>query len=91
MNWSIQLNEKTWEKDVHKELVTIKKTSPDVDKVQFFTEDDVIWKDIAKVLDAIKVRQPGDPMFTMKAKAPGEKAMAEEYLFPKVVMASVML
>ncbi len=78
--------------DLHKFLVDIKKTSPEADKVSFFTEDDVIWKDMSMVLDAIKLRLPTDPVFPIKAGAPkGEQAMALEFLFPKVTMSSVML
>ena len=88
---TFMLSEKTWDKDVHKMLIEIKKTSPDADKVQLFTEDDVLWQDIAKALDAIKLRQAGDPAFPSKIKTAGGQAMAQEFLFPKVVMASVML
>lgn len=76
--------------NLHRFLVDIRRANPDTDKVQFFSDDDVIWKDMAKVLDAIKVRQPGDPVFTTNGSEV-EKAMAAEFLFPKVVMASVML
>lgn len=76
---------------LHKFLVDIRRSSPETDKVQFFTEDDVIWKDIAKVLDAVKVRQPSDPVFATKSASDVERALNAEFLFPKVVMASVML
>jgi len=77
---------------MHKFLVEIRRSSPDTDKLSFFTEDDVLWKDMSHVLDAIKVRQPGDPVFQTKAQTTeAEKVMAAEFLFPKVVMASVML
>lgn len=76
---------------MHKFLVDIRRTNPEADKVQFFTEDDVIWKDVARVLDAIKVRQANDPVFPTKTGSDVEKAIASEFVFPKVVMASVML
>lgn len=77
---------------MHKHLVTIRQSNPDLDKLQLFTEDDVIWKDMAAVLDAIKLRQNGDPIFSLKAGASDvQKAEASTYLFPKVVLASVML
>ena len=76
---------------MHKFLVDIRRSAPEADKVQFFTEDEVIWKDVARVLDVIKVRQPGDPVFTAKSNSDVDRALAAEYLFPKVVMASVML
>ncbi len=77
---------------MHKFLVDIRRSSPETDKVSFFTDDDVIYKDMAHVLDAIKVRQAGDPVFAPpKATSEAEKAASAEFLFPKVVMASVML
>lgn len=77
--------------DLHKYLVSVRRTNQETDKLQFFTDDEVIWKDIAKVLDAIKLRAPGDPVFQTKTGSEVEKALAAEFLFPKVVMASVML
>jgi biopolymer transport protein ExbD len=76
---------------LHKYLVDIRRSNEDTDKISFFTEDDVLWKDIARVLDAIKVRQPGDPVFKLKNGTAVENAVAAEMLFPKVVMSSVML
>jgi biopolymer transport protein ExbD len=76
---------------LHKYLVDIRRGNQDTDKVSFFTEDDVLWKDIAKVLDAIKLRQPGDPVFQSKSANVVEQAAAAEFVYPKVVMASVML
>lgn len=76
---------------LHKYLVEVRRNNPEYDKLQFFTEDDVIWKDIAAVLDAIKLRQAGDPVIASKTGSVAEQALAAEFLFPKVVMASVML
>lgn len=77
--------------EFHKHMVNIRKANPENDKVQLFTEDDVIWKDVAAVIDAIKTRLPGDPVFAPKNGSDTERAIAAEYVFPKVVMASVML
>lgn len=77
--------------ELHQHLVAVRKGNPEIDKLQFFTEDDVLWKDIASVLDAIKLRKPTDPIFASKASTDVERAVAAEFLFPKVVMASVML
>ena len=76
---------------LHKYLVDVRKANPDADKVQYFTDDDVIWKDISHVLDAVKLKQAGDPVFPTKSNNDIEKAIAAEFLFPKIVMASVML
>lgn len=77
--------------ELHKYLVAVRRGNQETDKIQFYTDDEVIWKDMAKVLDAIKLRMTGDPVFTKKEGSEVEKALAAEFLFPKVVMASVML
>ena len=76
---------------MHKFMIELRRTAPDPDKVRFFTEDDVLWKDISNVLDAIKVRGPGDPVFAPKGATDVQKAIAAESIYPKVVMSSVML
>jgi biopolymer transport protein ExbD len=76
---------------LHKFMVELRRTSPENDKVSFFTEDDVIWNDISRVLDAIKVRNPSDPVFAAKGATDVQKAIAAETIYPKVVMSSVML
>ena len=76
---------------MHAHLVNIRKQNLDTDKVQFFTEDDVIWKDVAMALDAIKLRGPKDPVFVKKDATDAERAVGSDALFPKVVMASVIL
>src|SRR5690606_22326149 len=77
---------KTGLAEFHKHMVNIRKSNLDSDKVQLFTEDDVLWKDVASVIDAIKNRLPGDPVFTPKNGTDTERAMAAEYVFPKVIM-----
>lgn len=77
--------------ELHKYMVAIRKGNLETDKVSFFTDDEVTWKDIAKVLDAIKIRQQGDPVFAKPNASDTDKAMAAEFLFPKVIMSSVML
>jgi hypothetical protein len=72
-------------------MVQIRRNNPDHDKVQFFTEDDVIWEDMAAALDAIKLRQPGDPQFQATGATDKDKAESAEFVFPKVVLASVLL
>jgi biopolymer transport protein ExbD len=77
--------------ELHKHMVNIRKANPDTDKVSLFTEDDVIWKEVAMVIDAIKSRLPGDPIIAPKNASDIEKAIAAEFVYPKVVMSSVML
>ncbi len=77
--------------NLHKFMLELRRSNPESDKVQFFTEDDVVWKDIAMVLDAVKVRGPTDPVIVPAGASELDKKLAAEFLFPKVVMASVML
>jgi biopolymer transport protein TolR len=76
---------------LHKHMVELRTQSPETDKVQFFTEDDVIWEDMSFVLDSIKLRMPGDPIFQAEGLSDQQRLEGETYVFPKVVMASVML
>jgi len=77
--------------ELHKFLVNVRKTYPEYDKVSLFTADDVTWKDVAMVIDAIKTRLPGDPIIVPPNSTDVEKAMATDFIYPKVVMSSVML
>jgi hypothetical protein len=77
--------------NLHKFLLELRRSNPEADKVQLFTEDDVVWKDIAMVLDAVKVRGPNDPVIVPPGASELDKRLAAEFLYPKVVMASVML
>jgi biopolymer transport protein ExbD len=77
--------------EMHTHLVAIRKQNIETDKVQFFSDDDVTWKNVAMALDAIKLRGPTDPVFAKKDATDVEKAIAADSLFPKVVMASVIL
>ena len=77
--------------ELHRYMVDIRRNNPTTDKLQYFSEDDVLWKDMAKTLDAIKLRVPGDPPIAPKSDSATDKALAAEFIFPKVVIASVML
>ena len=78
--------------EMHSYLVSLRQQNPESDKVSFYTGDDVIWKDMAAVLDAVKLRQPADPVFSgLDILDERKKAEAMQYLFPKVILSSVML
>lgn len=78
---------------LHEHMVNIRRQNPKSDQVSFFTEDDVIWKDMVLILDAVKLRDNDDPIFPPPDGANSEAAIAEasQYLFPKIVLSSVML
>ena len=80
--------------DLHVKLVNIRKSSPETDKATVFSEDEVVWNSLSAVLDAVMLRQKDDPIFppatddTNKVRA---EANAKLFVYPKIVMGSVML
>jgi biopolymer transport protein ExbD len=75
---------------MHSKLVQIRQQNPDTDLVTVFTEDDVIYDDVIKTIDAIKHPREGDPKFTNTD--PDDKDVSNVgFVFPKVVMGSVIL
>lgn len=90
MKWEFVFNKDGIEQ-MHRRLVSLRKEEPDVDKVTLFSDDDVIYKDLSNVLDAIKLREEGDPVFATKSADKKEQEAATIFLYPKIVMGSVML
>jgi biopolymer transport protein ExbD len=87
---------------LHAKLVQIRQEKPETDKATVYAEDDVIWDSLSHVLDAVMLRQQNDPIFPPakdalegkendpKAREKAE-ALAKTFVFPKIVMGSVML
>ena len=90
MKWEFTFNKDGIEQ-MHRRLVSLRKEDPDIDKVTLFSDDDVIYKDLSNVLDAIKLRFEGDPIFAVKSSDKKEQEAATIFLYPKIVMGSVML
>jgi biopolymer transport protein ExbD len=79
--------------ELHTHMVSLRRDNPETDLVTFFTQDDVAFKDLTLVLDAVKLRNETDPVFPVKG-ADGTVQKPEtgnDFLYPKVVMGSVML
>lgn len=76
---------------MHERLVAIRQANPSQDKLTFFSEDDVIWENVSAILDAAKFRKDQDPRFPLKNEKTGEVIPDEQFLFPKIVMGSVIL
>jgi biopolymer transport protein TolR len=95
-------NNKEGIKAMHAKLAQIRKENPDTDKATVFSDDDVLWDSLSQVLDGAMLRAEGDPVFpiakdALKGKERDSKArekaenLAKVYIYPKVVMGSVML
>jgi len=95
----VQANKKTFPSDergiasLHEALVRIRTDSKDTDLVTFYTDDDVTYEQVVKILDAIKLRKENDPVFSIDQKGDGNNAelIDRVFVFPKVVMGSVIL
>ena len=76
--------------EFHAKIIELRSTNQDTDLVTVFTEDDVTYEQLTKVLDAIKIRKEGDPEFTITDKETGEQKPSA-FIYPKVVLGSVGL
>lgn len=83
-------NNKDGFKELHSYLVQVRRENPKNDKLTMFCEDDVIWENIAGILDTVKYRAATDPVFQTTDKD-GKPMEDKENLFPKIVMGSVIL
>lgn len=76
---------------LHQRLVMIRTENKDTDLVTVFSDDEVTFESLTKVLDAIRVRKKTDPKFENPAETPEEKIANTDTVFPKLVMGSVVL
>lgn len=77
--------------EAHRELLAIRTAHPDTDKLTMFSDDEVIYKDLAEVLDAVKFLAAGESLPPPKNPDTVKNSEAQPTLFPKVIMGSVML
>lgn len=73
--------------EMHSKLIELRDEYEETDKVTLFVDDEILYEDLVKVLDQIKLRFPGDPGFSPQESGQG----IETSLYPKVVMGSVVL
>jgi biopolymer transport protein ExbD len=79
-------------KRLHTDLVELRTSEPKTDLVTLFVDDDVAYNDVILTLDAIKLRFPGDPEIESSTEdASGVSVFSKDYLYPKVVMGSILL
>jgi len=75
----------------HKELLAIRTAQPDNDKITLFSDDDLTYKELAEVLDAVKFLKEGESIPPPKDPATAKSNESQPTLFPKVIFGSVML
>ncbi len=77
--------------EAHRELISIRTTHPDIDKLTMYSEDEITYKELAEVLDAVKFLSPGETLPPPKDPSAMKNGESQPSLFPKVIMGSVML
>lgn len=78
--------------EMHNKLVELRVANPKVDKLTLYAEDKVKYNVITDVLDQVKFLNENDPKDIEQPDQ--DKLMTKQtkmYLFPKVIMGSVML
>lgn len=83
--------DKTGIAEAHRELVSIRTAYPDIDKLTMFADDEITYKELAEVLDAVKFLAPGETLPPPKDPSVLKNGESQPSLFPKVIMGSVML
>lgn len=77
-------------KSMHQELVKLRVAQKETDTVTVFSEDDVTYDNLVKVLDSIKALEPTDPPITIMDERLNQPRRSIE-LYEKVVLGSVIL
>ncbi len=72
--------------EFHQALVKIRQENTEVDKVDLFLDDGINYDQIISLLDNIKLTTEKDPPIKL-----GESKKGMDYLFPKIVLGSVVL
>ena len=78
-------------KELHAELIRLRQETPKADKATVFSDDEVTFDQLSKVLDAVKLRWEKDPPFPDASNDPIVNAANSGFLLPKIVMGSVIL
>lgn len=87
-----ELNEQGIE-SFHQDLMKLRQSEPDADKVTAYIDDTVKYEKVVLVLDAIKTLKETDPPLNLPPKE-GESLVEDQkqrYLYEKVVIGSVLL
>lgn len=75
---------------LHGDLIKLRVQYPAFDKVSLFSEDNVKYKQLVKVIDSIKILEKDDPVIQIKDEKTGD-TIRSKFLYEKVVIASVVL
>lgn len=74
---------------IHLVMREIKKSNPEVFKIEFNPGDDVSYKDIVKMMDEVRKSRSNDIKFPVKDEKTGQMS-STDYMFPEVVFTNMM-
>ncbi len=74
---------------LYQAVLEIKKTHPELFKIEFNPSSDVHYKDIVKLMDEVRKSKSVDIKFPVKDEKTGNTS-ATDYMFPEVVFTNVM-
>ena len=74
---------------LHAKFVELKKSHPEVFKIDIQPESDVAYKDIVKVMDEARRAREKDLKFPVKDDKTGKESMTD-YMFPEIVFGNSM-
>ena len=77
--------------ELHRKLVGLRQRNVDAKRLTLYCDDEVIYEDLTKVLDAVKSRYESDPALFVVDEKTGQRIETRNVLFPQVVMGSVIL
>ena len=77
--------------EFHAKLIDIRRADEKTKKLTLYCEDDVVFDDLAQVLEAIKTRREEDPELFFIDDKSGIRLPSKNVLFAQVVMGSVLL
>ena len=76
--------------ELHVKLIAARTQNKETDKLTVFSEDEIAFEKLTMVLDAIKFLKPGEPRFQEVDPKTNERRDTD-YLYPKVILGSVLL
>ncbi len=74
---------------VHAKFKELKKSHPEVFKIELSPDSEVAYKDIVKVMDEARRSRSNDIRFPLKDEKTGQETTTD-YMFPEVVFANMM-
>lgn len=88
--WTFDFNDKGLD-EMHKRLLQVRQEHKDTDKVTVMVDREVLYSDMTKALDAIKLRREGEPAFDEKNDKGEVIGQNTLFLYPKVVIGNIVM